>query len=264
MDRAEIKELEARVQRFEVESRPPACTVLPVGPFTVMLHPDEAAIESNIATLHTPDIGAPETWVEPLRLAFVSRGRMPTVRWIEGYAPHLAATLRAGGFGEHRSETLLACTPPLLRRPAPMPGLTFVTITETTPLADVRENLDVNEAGFDPAHAQPATDEQAAQFRAMLGAARAFSARLQGHPAGAGMFLPPRAGVTELTGITTLERFRDRGIAGALTAQMASAAFAHGCDLAFLKTSNPIAQRAYERVGFHPVGTELTYVARRA
>ena len=68
-------------------------------------------------------------------------------------------------------------------------------------------------------------------------------------------------GVTELAGIATLEQYRGKGIAAALTAHMASSAFAQGCDLVVLTTSNPAARRAYEHAGFRPVGDVLTYVA---
>lgn len=127
----------------------------------------------------------------------------------------------------------------------------------------MREGLDVNEFGFDPTSAQPATEEQAERFRATLGAARAFTARLDGEGAGAGMYTPPDGGVTELAGIATLDRFRGRGIATALTAYMTQSAFTQGCDLVFLATANPIARRAFERAGFQPVGMVLTYVAHR-
>ena len=78
------------------------------------------------------------------------------------------------------------------------------------------------------------------------------------------MFTSPRAGVTELMGIATLEQYRGRGIAAALTAYMASAAFTQGCDLVFLTAVSAAARRAYERAGFHPMGDELTYVASEA
>jgi predicted GNAT family acetyltransferase len=42
---------------------------------------------------------------------------------------------------------------------------------------------------------------------------------------------------------------------------MAEVALACGCDLVFLKTANPAARRAYERAGFQPLSTVLTYVA---
>jgi predicted GNAT family acetyltransferase len=77
------------------------------------------------------------------------------------------------------------------------------------------------------------------------------------------MYTSPEGSVTELTGIATLDRFRGRGIATALTAYMTHSAFTQGCDLVFLTTANPIARRAYERAGFQPVGMVLTYVANR-
>ena len=251
-----------RVQQYILESRRQTRTATLVGPFTVLLHPTDGAIESNVAIPHTPPSEAPEpTWHAALRAAFASQGRIPAIQWIAGFAPRLATTLQAMGFSEHQRETLLVCTPETRPGiPVPAPGLTFVTITDASPLDEVRENLDVNEFGFDPATAQSATDEQAAQFRATLRAARACTARLHEHPAGAGMYTAPMAGVVELAGIATLEQYRGRGIAAALTAHLASVAFAQGCDLAFLWTANPAARRAYEHAGFQPVGDVLTYV----
>lgn len=252
-----------RVQQYVIESRRQTRRATLVGPFTVLLHPIHGTIESNVAIPHTPPIEAQvRHWHEPLRAAFASQGRIPAIQWTAEFAPRLASTLQAMGFSEHQRETLLVCTPETrLRTPVAVAGLTFVTITDASPLDEVRENLDVNEFGFDPTTAQPATDEQAAQFRATLQAARAFTARLHGRPASAGMFTAPMAGATELVGIATLEQYRGRGIAAALTAHIGGSAFAQGCDLAFLWTANPAARRAYERAGFQPAGDVLTYVA---
>jgi predicted GNAT family acetyltransferase len=234
-----------------------------VGPFVVLLHPTDEAVDTNVALLQQPTSEVSQDWLEELQVTFTAYGRQPAIRWLEADTPHLAASLQAAGFREHLQDVLLACTPQTLRSPAPLPGLTFVTLTQTASLADVREGLDVNEFGFDPTSAQPATEEQAERFRATLGAARAFTARLDGEGAGAGMYTPPDEGVTELTGIATLERFRGRGVATALTAYMTHSAFTQGCDLVFLTTSNPIVRRAYERAGFLSAGVVLTYVANR-
>jgi ribosomal protein S18 acetylase RimI-like enzyme len=252
-----------RVQRYLIESQRQTHTATLVGPLTVLLHPSDGGIESNLAIPHTPPIEAPEqSWPAVLQAVFAAQGRTPAIHWIADFAPHLAATLRASGFSEHQRETLLVCTPETPPcPPISKAGLTFTVITDASPLDEVRENLDVNEFGFDPATAQSATDEQAARFRATLRAARAFTARLDRRPASAGMYTAPMAGVTELVGIATLERYRGRGIAAALTAHLASAAFAQGSDLAFLRTANPAARRAYEHAGFQPAGDVLTYVA---
>ncbi len=252
-----------RIQAYLPRARQEGHTVAHVGPFVVLLHPTDEALETNVALLQQPTIEVSQGWLEELQATFAAHRRLPAIRWIEADMPHLAASLQAADFREHLQEVLLICTPQTLRSPALLPGLTFVTLTQTAPLADVREGLDVNEFGFDPTSAQPATEEQAERFRATLGAARAFTARLDGEGAGAGMYTPPYGRVTELAGIATLDRFRGRGIATALTAYMTQSAFTQGCDLVFLATSNPIARRAYERAGFQPVGMVLTYVANR-
>ena len=258
MDRPNALE---RVQRYMIERRQAKRVATVVGPFTVLLDPKNDDIEDNLACPHTPAIEAPEQWLSQLRAAFVAHGRKPAIQWIAGYVRRLEAALQAAGFAEHARETLLVCLLGELRPTPLIPGLTLSPITDTSPLAEVCENLDVNEFGFDPTNAQPATDEQAREFRATLTAARAFTARLDGRAVAAGMYTEPYAGVVELAGIATLEPFRGRGFAAALTAHMAQAAFANGCDLVFLKTTNPIAVRVYKRVGFQPIGEELTYVA---
>ena len=253
-----------RIHRYiiasrQVDAEPP--TVMVVGPFTVLLHPSDAAVERNIAVPSAQDVGAPDGWRESLRAAFLSHGRKPAVQWIAPYAPQLETVLQAAGFTEHSRNTVLACAPGELRAPAPLPGLSVITISDVSSVAEMRENLDANAFGFDPAHAQPATDEQAARFLAELTSARAFTARRDGRAVGAGMYIEPREGVTELAGIATLEPFRGQGIAAALTTSMTQVAFANGCDLVYLTTTNPVAARVYARVGFQPIGDELTYVA---
>ncbi len=255
-----------RVQQYVIESRRQTRTATLVGPFTILLHSTSGDIESNVAIPRMPPSDAIEQgWHEALRAAFASQGRTPAIQWIADFAPHLASTLQTVGFSEYQRETLLVCTPET-RPPtlAPVAGLTFVTVTDTSPLDEVQENLDVNEFGFDPAMAQPTTEEQAETFRATLQSARLFTARLHGRPASAGMYTAPVAGVTELVGIATLELYRGQGIAAALTAHMASSAFAQGCDLVFLWTANPAARRAYARAGFQPVGEVLTYTVSEA
>jgi predicted GNAT family acetyltransferase len=132
-------------------------------------------------------------------------------------------------------------------------------VTADSSLAEIRENLDTNERGFHPAGAIPATDADAAAFRPQLVTARGLTARLDGRAVGAGLVEAPFGGVAELVGITTLAPSRRRGVATTLTATMARTAFAQGVSLAFLGASDPGARRVYERVGFHPGATFLTF-----
>jgi ribosomal protein S18 acetylase RimI-like enzyme len=64
-------------------------------------------------------------------------------------------------------------------------------------------------------------------------------------------------GVSEVVGVATAERFRGRGLAGALTAAAASAAFDEGAELCVLSPGDETAMRVYERAGFSRVATLL-------
>jgi GNAT superfamily N-acetyltransferase len=151
-------------------------------------------------------------------------------------------------------QPLLACTADTLRSPRPVAGLSIIEVDGFADLAALRENIDLNARGFDPA-APPVSDEEAGAFGRGMGAAMAFTARLSGQGAGAGMHLAPHASVTELVGIATLEPMRGRGIGAALTATITKHAFDRGVTVAFLITGNPTAQRVYERVGFRVIGS---------
>jgi GNAT superfamily N-acetyltransferase len=153
---------------------------------------------------------------------------------------------------EFLRSAVFACTPATFRPAAEMPGLQFVVLSDQSTIAEIQEGLDANALGFDPA-AAPATEAEALAFRAELIASRAFTAKLDGQPVAAGMFNPPIAGIAELAGITTLEPYRGRGIGAAVTSEIAREAFAHGVEIAILRTDNPVAHRVYQRVGFQPV-----------
>ena len=94
--------------------------------------------------------------------------------------------MSASDMVEERSVDLLACTPDSLIAPHEVPGLSMVTLDENSALGDVLEGLDTNERGFDP-RAEPVTHAQAQAFREGLVVSRAFIARINGGPAGAGV-----------------------------------------------------------------------------
>lgn len=258
-----LERLQGYLLASRVRLRQATHQVVIVGSFRALMHPSDQSIARNVAYPGALDTRRLEPWLAPLRGAFVTRGRRPAVQFIDADpdAPSgLAALLRASGYREHERERVLVTTREALRPPLQHPALSYLTISDTSPLDEVREGYDTNELGFD-ADAQPASDQHIARFRATLRTARAFTARWQGQPAGAGMYLDPLDGVTELAGITTLPAFRGRGVAAALTAFMANAACDVGCDLVYLTTTNPAAERVYQRVGFSPVGALLTFVA---
>jgi predicted GNAT family acetyltransferase len=144
---------------------------------------------------------------------------------------------------------ILVCTPNDLRTPDAVDGTKLVVVTATSPVADIQENLDVNEHGFDPA-ADPVDEQAAEAFRAVLAGCAAITVRWNGIAVCAGMHLPVRGEAAELTGITTLDEYRNRGFAAIATAALAQLAFESGAGHVFLSTDNPVARRLYERLGF--------------
>jgi predicted GNAT family acetyltransferase len=86
-----------------------------------------------------------------------------------------------------------------------------------------------------------------------------FGAWLGDQPVGVGAYTLPLGGFTELVGIATLPEYRRRGIAGAMTSEMAKVAFAEGVQIAFLTAADDDASRVYQRSGFYRIGTGLAY-----
>lgn len=132
--------------------------------------------------------------------------------------------------------------------PAP-DGVDFVIVRETSAVDVIRENLTVNERGFDP-DAPPVDAEAAEAFRPTLRGCAAVTARWRGVPVAAGMFTPVTNGRSELVGITTLQQFRRRGFGAAVTSRLVEAAMEAGAATVFLTTDDETAVRLYQRVGF--------------
>jgi predicted GNAT family acetyltransferase len=145
-------------------------------------------------------------------------------------------------------------------QPAPeTPSLSVATLDDGASLAAIRQHMDTNGRGFAP-DAPATTDAAAEEFRRALTASRAFTAYLDGRAAGAGMFTAPLGGITELAGIATLEQFRGRGVATALSAHATRTAFDQGVEVVFLSAADARAGRVYQRVGFQPFATMLAYM----
>jgi ribosomal protein S18 acetylase RimI-like enzyme len=137
-------------------------------------------------------------------------------------------------------------------------GLNLKTLSVASSLEEIKENWYVNAQGFevDPL---PPSDAEAEEFRGSLITSRAVTALLDGQAVAAGMYTELHEGLTELVGITTLDRFRRRGIGAALTAHLARTAFAQGATAVFLTAADDHATRVYERVGFRLAATLVVY-----
>ncbi|MEN9933906.1 MAG: hypothetical protein RLZZ387_485 [Chloroflexota bacterium] len=231
-----------------------------IPPFTAFFHPRDMLTYLNYAVPDEPAGGDLGQAVARLRGAYRARVRRPRLEFIEEFAPDLAPSLRAAGLGEEARQPLMVCTRETWRAGPEVPGLTIGVLTADSPLDAIKESLATNELGFNPKGSGVFSDEDAERYRRGLVGNRAFTAYLHGSAAGAGMYNPPRDGLAELVGIATLEPLRRRGVATALTAEMARVAFGLGVEVAFLTAADEGASRVYERVGFRRVATMLAYI----
>jgi len=231
-----------------------------VPPFTAFFHQRELLTYLNYAIPDEPAGGDLTEPVARLRAAYRARHRRARLEFIEEFAPDLGPALRAAGLVEEARQPLMVCTPQSWRDPPAVPGLHIVMLTADSALELVKEHLATNERGFNPGSSSLYSDEDAERFRRGLAQGRAFTAYLDGQAVGVGMFNPPRDSLAELVGIATLEPFRRRGIATAVTARLAREAFAMGVEVAFLTAADEAASRVYERAGFRRIGTMLAYI----
>lgn len=230
-----------------------------VPPFTLFCDPRNPLVYFNYAMPDRPLGGDLRTELAGLRASFAKRWRQPRLEFIEAYAPELALALRAAGFVEESRLWLMVCTPRSFRPAPAIPGLTLTILSAISPPEQIRDWLNTQRLGFAMDEPVPAPDADVALFRQNVGGSRAFLARLGGQPVGAGVFTAPQDKLSEIAGIATLLAYRRRGIASALTAHAVQAAFAQGVECAFLTAAAERAGRVYERIGFRPYATVLTY-----
>ena len=251
-----------RIQGFLRESARAVYDSQPVPPFTLFFHPNNTFKYFNYAI---PDVacgGDLSENLRALRKTFQQRGRTARLEFFEAFAPDLPAALGASGFGEEARQWSMLCTPPSFRPVAPVEGVTVTELGEGSRVEDVRDFIIVQQEGFGgPGEADPIEDDiQQRLARLNSGSTRALLARIHGEPAGVAEFGQPIDAVTEITGITTLPKFRRRGIAAWLTAPALDAAFRAGVQPACLTAANENAGRIYARAGFTPFSIMLAYI----
>lgn len=228
--------------------------------FTLFLHSTKTDGESNYAIPDAFEGSDLETDLRRLPPLFGGHTQEPTLQFIEEVFPHLAPVLISSGWSEKERSSVMICTPETYQSAPEVLGLRFTTLSSASALEEIRAGLDTNALGFNP-QASRATLQEAEEFRQTLILSQAFTAHLHEQPVAAGMFTEISNGWTELVGITTLEPFRRRGIATALTAYIAQQAFQQGATHPFLIAENEQAGRVYERVGFCSSATWVVYKA---
>ncbi len=255
---AEITALIGRLQAYLRHSARRQYESVSVPPFTLFFHPSDTLTYFNYAIPDGSSFDDAEASLAALRREFAARGRLPRLEFVEEYAPSLAPALRAAGFVEEARQALMVCTAATYTPAPDVPGLILTEVTGASTPDEVRTFLTCQRRGFDPQDAG-ATEAGVEHFLRTVGAGRAFVAWLDGQPVGAGVYTAPFDGVTEVAGLATLEPFRRRGIATALTALAVRRALEQGVEIACLTAADERAGRVYERIGFARCATMLAY-----
>jgi ribosomal protein S18 acetylase RimI-like enzyme len=219
-----------------------------VGPFTATFDPGNDNPYLNYAI---PDDGARPTAddVTALAAAYRRRRLVPRLEYLPTAAPAVEAALLAGGFVVEARLPGMTCAPGAVVDLVPS-GAIAIAVPETD--ADWRGVSAAQHTAFGD-DAQPASAEEIARQHGRLAAGGfALLARDEttGQVVAGGVATVPGDGVTEIAGIGVLESHRRRGIAGAITAGLARAAFAAGLTTVWLTPGDDGAHRVYARAGF--------------
>jgi ribosomal protein S18 acetylase RimI-like enzyme len=219
------------------------------GPCTLYRHRTSDHPYLNYAV---PD-GRSARWdgLGDLREAFEAQALRPRLEFVAECAPGLEEALASAGFELEARIPVMTCPAGGLRE---VPAPAGVTIAAVASAADVRAYLRVGAETF----GEPAPSDE--QLERSSPPARGLLARINGEPAGTGSRSAIAEGVSEITGIGVRERFRRRGIAAAITAAAAAAAFADGAEVCFLTPGDDGAERVYARAGFVRAGTTMVHM----
>ena len=254
----------ARLQAYLRRNARDQYAAVSVPPFTLFFHPKDSLAFFNYAIPNeaivegaTDDLGVS---LAKLREVFIARDRRPRLEFIEEFAPALVPALRRAGFVEEQRQQGMICHPDTFQTAPDVVGLTITRLTRASPMSEFRDLATVQSQAFNPAVTRAANESETRQFIADLHDGMAFLARLAGQPVGAGLWTTPFDGLTEVTGLATLEPFRRLGIATALAASAVQTAFERGVEAVYLTAADERAGRVYERVGFCTVATMLAYV----
>ncbi|MBL8113723.1 MAG: GNAT family N-acetyltransferase [Acidobacteria bacterium] len=247
-----------RIQSYLREIARSQYRVEHVPPFTAFLHPTDALVHFNYAIPDAgPLAGDLQTPLRELSAVFAARGRTPRFEFVEACAPGLAEALAANGFTEELRALLMTATADTAR-PLTVPGLAIEVLDRAADPDQVRPLLDLQREVFG-AGGEPASRADARRALDVLGDGAILAGRLHGALVSVAFLQPSRDGLAEVAGVATLETFRRRGIAGALTSAALSRAFERGVTLALLSAASEAAGRVYAGAGFESAGYVLMW-----
>jgi ribosomal protein S18 acetylase RimI-like enzyme len=224
-----------------------------IGPFLATFAPQSANPYLNYAMPDDDAVPSPAD-IATLIAACRQRDRVPRLEFLPTLAPAVEPALVAAGFVVEGRLPLMVCPLGLLNDVPPPDGIVLAAPTTD---ADILGMVAAQNEAYGEG---PPTSEVIASLRANLAAGElALLARdvATGLVVGGGVCTIPTAQTTELAGVGVRTPFRRRGIAAALTAQLARDAFAAGLTTVFLMAAGDAEARIYARVGFVTTGVIL-------
>ena len=219
-----------RIQRYLRDRVAAEREPVPAGAFTLYVHPteDHPFLNYAIPNEHAgPDDGS------ALTAAAQERGLMARVEAVQPCAPWVRDM---PGYEVEEELRLMATEEPIeLESEAEI-----VVVRQGSP--HVAGLMRAQMAAFGE---PPPSDEQIARWDG-----RSVAALVDGEVVGGASWTLVLDGMTEVAGIGVLDRFRRRGIAGALTSAATREGFAEGASMAVLVPGHEGAARVYERAGY--------------
>ena len=218
-----------------------------IGPFLAGYDGNTGNPNRNYATPvadHKPSIDD----VSALVAFYRRNNRLPRLEYVVP-ADAVERSLTDAAFVVHEGLPLMTATDDALRLPDLPPGIDFRLARTEAELsaAAATQNAAYGEPGLDPA------DVRRLRRTVDAGGFVVAAVDVTGETVGAGMCTPPVGGVAQITSIGVAEGFRRRGIAGAVSADLARRAFEAGAR-PFLDAAGDAEERIYARVGLVTVG----------
>ncbi|MBO1336959.1 GNAT family N-acetyltransferase [Streptomyces sp. VRA16 Mangrove soil] len=244
--------MDSDVQLFTVAHLRRRPAPVETGGFVLGFDPGTTSPYVNYAT-PLPGCDPTAADVAALIAAFRERDLVPRLEFAPDAAPAAAAALTAAGFVPEAEHTYLVCTPDTLAVPPSGPAVEApVTDDDYTELDAALAEAFSGEFASSP--------QGAARLRrtAESGGAVRLVRAADGSVAGGALCSAPAVGTAELAGVGTRPAHRGRGIAAAVTADLARTLLhERGASSVWLEYGGQDSRRVYERVGFRPTGTRL-------
>lgn len=241
-----------RIDQYLNTAPRPACDIEQAGPFTLFFRRDSLIPELSYARPTAPLSDDLREAISEVRAAFARRNRVCRWEFIADLADGLAVQLVQQGFPEPLPRPLMVVT-----RETFQPELNLNLAVRRISEGEARAVDRVLQKVFGGEEAETAPSDEGNFLEGLMNrGASVYAAFVEGQPVAGGVHSPVGA-TTEVAGIGTLQAYRRRGIAGALTSALVADAFERGCECVFLSAADETVQRVYARVGFARIGMAM-------